>query len=73
SGATAASLPKKDADGYQEAMDRGFHFTFAASKKRTSHFSTLKTMRELLRHIIKPYIDEVIANDAELDEDQVSI
>ncbi|KAJ7939155.1 hypothetical protein B0H13DRAFT_1587256 [Mycena leptocephala] len=55
SGASERSLPKKSADGYQEAESRGFHFTFAKSKKKNSHFSTLKTMIELLVHIIKPY------------------
>ncbi|KAJ7623115.1 hypothetical protein DFH06DRAFT_929430, partial [Mycena polygramma] len=60
SGATAAPLPKANAEGYQDAVNRGFHFTFAASKKRTSHLSTLKTTCKLLLHIFKSYIDEVI-------------
>jgi hypothetical protein len=54
-------------------MEHGFHFAFADSQKRTSHFSTLKTMKEWFRTIIKPYIDAVIAADPDLDEDQKSI
>lgn len=47
SGMTAASLPAATADGMDEARELGFDFTFAQSKKRTSHFSTLKTMKEV--------------------------
>ncbi|KAJ6554851.1 hypothetical protein B0H19DRAFT_1294878, partial [Mycena capillaripes] len=69
-GMSKGSLPTADADGYQEAIDRGFHFTFAASKKRTSHFSTEKTMEELIEFVIQPHVAQVIADDPDLDEDQ---
>ncbi|KAJ7743728.1 hypothetical protein DFH07DRAFT_777341 [Mycena maculata] len=73
SGYTDVSLPSKDSDGYQEAVDHGFHFTFAASKKRTSHFTTLKTMKEVCLNVFKPYINSVIESDPDLDEDQKAI
>lgn len=47
SGKTALSLPNATADGMAEAKELGFHFAFAQSPKRTSHFSTLKTMKEV--------------------------
>ncbi len=47
SGKTTASLPSAGADGMEEAEALGFHFAFAQSSKRTSHFSTLKTMKEV--------------------------
>ncbi|KAJ7035961.1 hypothetical protein C8F04DRAFT_1181741 [Mycena alexandri] len=43
------------------------------SDKRTSHFSTQKTMRELFTIIFKAHIEAVIAADPDLDEDQKSI
>lgn len=46
-GATNRSLPSTDAPGMGDALDRGLHFTFAKSKKKTSHFSTCKTMEEV--------------------------
>lgn len=48
SGLSARSLPSGTADGMQEARHFGFDFTFAASAKKTSHFSTLKTMKEVM-------------------------
>jgi hypothetical protein len=73
SGKSKASLPSEKAAGYAEAEQLGFHFAFAASEKRTSHFSTLKTMKELFRTVIQPYIQAVIAADPDLDEDQKAI
>jgi hypothetical protein len=73
SGKTQASLPSSRANGYTEAMDRGFHFAFADSPKRTSHFSTLKTMKEWIQKIVKPYVDSVIEADPDLDDDQKCI
>ena len=46
-GASERSLPSKNAPRMQDALDRGFDFTFAKSDKKTSHFSTLKTMKEV--------------------------
>lgn len=45
-GKTKTSLPNEKADGYQTANQLGFLFSSAASEKKTSHFSTQKTMRE---------------------------
>jgi hypothetical protein len=73
SGVSAASLPADKADGYKEARDHGFHFAFTNSKKRTSHFSTEKTMEELIEFIIWPYIQRVIADDPNLDDNQKAI
>jgi hypothetical protein len=44
SGASEKSLPKLSFRASAEA--KGFHFAFAKSDKKTSHFSTLKTMKE---------------------------
>ncbi|KAK6997237.1 hypothetical protein R3P38DRAFT_3624476 [Favolaschia claudopus] len=59
SGKSPLSLPKEHADGYKEAKAHGFHFTFAQSDKRTSHFSTQKTMQELIEKIC--YQEQVAA------------
>lgn len=55
SGKTAASLPSSTADGMDEARELGFDFAFAQSKKRTSHFSTLKTMKEVCIFLLSSY------------------
>ncbi|KIM38062.1 hypothetical protein M413DRAFT_13027 [Hebeloma cylindrosporum] len=47
SGKTKQSLPSDQAPGMDEAKELGFDFASADSKKTTSHFSTLKTMKEL--------------------------
>lgn len=47
SGATHRSTPSKDADGMEEALEIGFHFAFAGSGTKNSHFSTIKTMKEV--------------------------
>lgn len=47
-GATKQSLPTASAPGWQEAKELGFDFTFAKSeKKKGSHYSTFKTMKEV--------------------------
>ena len=46
-GASEQSLPTKNAPQMQDALDRGFDFSFAKSENKTSHFSTLKTMKEV--------------------------
>lgn len=48
SGKTRGSLPSGTASGMKEALENGFHFGAADSKKKTSHFSTLKTMKEVI-------------------------
>ncbi|KAJ7178437.1 hypothetical protein C8R43DRAFT_942122 [Mycena crocata] len=73
SGKTSKSTPQPTADGYDEAMERGFHFTFAASEKKTSHFSTQKTMQEWGEKILIPFIKKIIAEDPDLDDDQMAI
>jgi 5-keto 4-deoxyuronate isomerase len=50
SGKTAKSLPKTlpaNATSMHRAKEIGIHFAFAESPKKTSHFSTLKTMKEV--------------------------
>jgi hypothetical protein len=49
-GQSAGSLPNSGQDR-QAAEDKGFHFAFAQSDKKRSHFSTLKTMKEV-RHLL---------------------
>ena len=51
-GATIRSCPSDDANGIEEARNLSFDFTFANSPKRGSHFSTLKTMKEVSRKFI---------------------
>lgn len=46
-GASERSLPSPNASRMQDALDWGFDFAFAKSAKKTSHFSTLKTMKEV--------------------------
>ena len=46
-GSTDHSLPKSNAPKMGEARELGFNFAFAKSPKKTSHFSTLKTMIEV--------------------------
>ncbi|KDQ60203.1 hypothetical protein JAAARDRAFT_46004 [Jaapia argillacea MUCL 33604] len=44
--ATDKSLLKSATKGMDEAKGLGFHFVFVKSDEKTSHFSTLKTMKE---------------------------
>ncbi|EIN06290.1 hypothetical protein PUNSTDRAFT_73512 [Punctularia strigosozonata HHB-11173 SS5] len=58
------SLPvetPENATDFQKAREYGFHITVAASEKNpTSHYSTLKTMKEWVKEILAPYIQNVI-------------
>jgi len=47
SGKTRLSLPSDMAVGMEHAKEYGFDFAFADSKKSGSHYSTLKTMKEV--------------------------
>jgi hypothetical protein len=73
SGKTKASLPKESADGYEEAKAHGFLFSFAASDKKTSHFSTQSTMKDWIKFVLVPYIEMIIEADPDLDADQKAI
>ncbi|KAJ7084664.1 hypothetical protein C8R44DRAFT_894109 [Mycena epipterygia] len=72
SGASKRSLPADDATGMAEAKALGFHFAFAKSKKKTSHFSTFKTMDEWMKDILEPYIRTQI-EILSLEDDQKAI
>ncbi|KZP06715.1 hypothetical protein FIBSPDRAFT_914658 [Athelia psychrophila] len=72
SGATVKICPTGNSNGMEEALDRGFHLTFTKNPKKTSHFSTFKTMIEWMEHVYIPYINLIIHDD-ELPEDQKSI
>ncbi|THV03410.1 hypothetical protein K435DRAFT_835856 [Dendrothele bispora CBS 962.96] len=72
SGKSARSIPSKEALGYWDARDAGFDFEWADSKKATSHFSTLKTMKEWMVQILRPYIEQYIKHH-ELPPDQKAI
>ena len=61
-GASVRSLPSKDAPRMQDALARGFDFDFAKSNKKTSHFSTLKTMKEVSFGCDKTYVLYANAN-----------
>ncbi|EEB97191.1 hypothetical protein MPER_03541 [Moniliophthora perniciosa FA553] len=71
-GMTKRVTPAKEAKGYNEAIAAGFDFTFAQSKKANSHYSMLKTMKEWMERILKPYIERYVA-DHKLPPDQKSI
>ncbi|KAK6971316.1 hypothetical protein R3P38DRAFT_2813969 [Favolaschia claudopus] len=55
-GASPGSLPTDKASGMADAKALGFHFAFAKSKKKTSHFSTFKSMTEWVEFVLVPYI-----------------
>ena len=55
SGKMAKSLPKAlpvSAASMDRAKEIGIHFAFAESLKKTSHFSILKTMKEVSEEVI---------------------
>lgn len=84
-GATCQSTPSAWAPRMNEVLEYGFDFAFVKSPK-ASHFSTVKTMKEVCVHclvfywfrpktwwienIVVPYWKGVIESDPELDEDQ---
>ncbi|THU88058.1 hypothetical protein K435DRAFT_830622 [Dendrothele bispora CBS 962.96] len=72
SGKTARSLPSPNAEGYAEATANGFRMTFANSPKANSHYSTEKTMEELVNDLIQPYVKQYI-QDHDLPADQKAI
>lgn len=72
SGKTRGSLPRANANGMAEAKELGFDFAVADSKKKTSHFSTLKTMKEWMINVLKPYISDHIKHNG-LQDDQKAI
>lgn len=47
SGASDKSLPTGASIGMDRAREYGFHFAYAKSEKASSHYSTLKTMKEV--------------------------
>ena len=55
-GASVRSLLSQNAPWMQDALDRGFNLVFAKSNKKTSHFSTLKTMKEVNFGCDKSYV-----------------
>ncbi|KAJ6450731.1 hypothetical protein C8R47DRAFT_1084330 [Mycena vitilis] len=73
SGKSKLSLPKETADGYAQAKVYGFRFSFAASEKKTSHFSTQSTMQDWVTFVLVPYMKDVIEADPDLDEEQKAI
>ncbi|KAF8433091.1 hypothetical protein L210DRAFT_3649966 [Boletus edulis BED1] len=71
-GVSVQSLPSAKAQGMDKAYEYGFDFTFVKSDKKGSHFSTLKTMKEI-EHVFEPYRHHVIKTDPFLDDDQCAI
>ncbi|KAI5822457.1 hypothetical protein K523DRAFT_335125 [Schizophyllum commune Tattone D] len=60
-GMTDHSQLAEDAPGMDKALVYGMHFTFAKSKNSPrSHYSTQKTMKELLDYIVMPYVNFTI-------------
>ncbi len=73
-GKTTGSLLSCNAPRMDDALAHGFHFAFAASvTSPRSHFSTLKTMKEWIIHILIPYYEGVLASNPDLPEDQKCI
>ena len=48
SGALEHYLPSPNAPRMKDAIERGFNFAFVKSAKKTSYFSTVKTMKEVI-------------------------
>ncbi|KAJ7762678.1 hypothetical protein B0H16DRAFT_1884097 [Mycena metata] len=71
-GKTGGSLPTKNAEKMQEAIDRGFIFLSAKSEKKNSHFSTFFTMEDWVRDVLVPWRAKIIARD-NLDDDQLMV
>jgi hypothetical protein len=51
-GATNKGQPSGQAPRMVDAIERGFDFTFAKSAKKGSHYSTLKTVKEVSTNLI---------------------
>ena len=65
-GASVWSLLSQNAPWMQDALDRGFDFVFAKSNKKTSHFSTVKTMKEVNFSCDKSYVSYADTNYSRL-------
>ena len=71
---TICSTPSDVVPGMADACEQGFHFTVTASEKNpTSHFSTLKMMKEWVEEIMVPYVKGVVEADPDLNKNQQSI
>lgn len=71
-GKTGGSLPTKNAEKMQEAVNRGFIFSSAQSQKKGSHFSTFLTMEDWVVNVLVPWRAKIIERD-NLDDDQLMI
>ncbi|KDQ54721.1 hypothetical protein JAAARDRAFT_196138 [Jaapia argillacea MUCL 33604] len=69
SGKTLGSLPLKTSPMYNDVIECGFQFAFASSVKQTSHFLTLKNMKEWMEKIYALYVKQIIADDPSLQVD----
>ncbi|KAF9224443.1 hypothetical protein BS17DRAFT_795444 [Gyrodon lividus] len=72
-GGSEQSLLSAKAHGMSDARDYGFNFAFAKSDRRGSHFSTLKTMKEWVVHIVEPCHRCIIETNPGLNDNQISI
>ncbi|KAJ7256085.1 hypothetical protein C8J57DRAFT_1651542 [Mycena rebaudengoi] len=72
-GKTDGSLPKANAEKMEDAIEHGFIFSSAKSKKKGSHFSTFTTMKLWVQDIVAPWRAKVIASNPDLDNDQQMI
>ncbi|KAK0495240.1 hypothetical protein EDD18DRAFT_1310008 [Armillaria luteobubalina] len=71
---TAGSLLSQNSPRMKDAIHHGFHFASAASVTSPwSHFSTFKTMKEWIIHILVPYYLSVIESNPDLPSDQKCI
>ncbi|KAJ6449476.1 hypothetical protein C8R45DRAFT_917279 [Mycena sanguinolenta] len=69
-GKTTGSLPNANAERYDDAMTRGFVFSSAQSKKKTSHFSTFASMKDWIINVIAPWRRQFLHSRPDLDDDQ---
>ncbi|KAK0433129.1 uncharacterized protein EV420DRAFT_1654962 [Desarmillaria tabescens] len=67
---TTGSLLSHDAPRMADALAHSFYFASAASVTSPwSHFSTLKTMKEWIMHILIPYYEHVLTSNPDYPED----
>ena len=58
---TKVSSPKATVAGMEEVKEIDFEFTFASSPKKISHFSALKTMKEVSHAMLPAFSHQLIA------------
>ena len=58
---TKVSSPTATVAGMEEVKEIDFEFAFASSPEKMSHFSTLKTMKEVSHAMLPAFVHQLIA------------